>query len=371
MTACRLVQFPLARDKVGLLSNEGAHMGFAAPAPQIERDRWDRPIIRDVNGENPQSYQRVTKFIDVIENKYNLERWSERMVAIGIAKREDLRLSVLSHLDDSRQLNNLTWDAKKAAGADAAATKGTAVHALTELIDRGQPLPDGLPPVHAAMVEAYREATKDLTFSHIEQFLVNDKMETAGTADRVAKLKGVGAPFIADLKTGSSIEFGFIKIAMQLSIYAHSAIYDVSTYQRKPLTVNGVNVDGHRALIIHLPMVDRVEDVKCDLVWIDIESAWEWVKLARRIHDVRKTKFKDVTEVFDGKPSEISLFKSKVQEGKEEAQRRVDRQRAINGIGAATSRQMLENLWQSYQHVWDDELTAMAKKAITELPVND
>ena len=66
----------------------------------FQRDRWKRPLIIPPNGGKPVAYRRCTSYVDVIADKFKLQQWDKRQVAIGLAQRDDLRLSVLAHLEE-------------------------------------------------------------------------------------------------------------------------------------------------------------------------------------------------------------------------------------------------------------------------------
>ena len=91
--------------------------------------------------ELPQCPVRATTFVDAIEDKFNLQRWMQLKVATGLSKRPDLLLAVSAHGTDKAKLDDIFADARQAAEASAAATTGTALHALTELVDTHSPLP--------------------------------------------------------------------------------------------------------------------------------------------------------------------------------------------------------------------------------------
>jgi hypothetical protein len=254
---------------------------FATVTPEIQRDRYGRPLITPPGGGKPVAMTRCTTYIDVIEDKYNLQKWMQRMVALGLGSRPDLLLSVNAHREDKRALDRLCDDAREAAGASAAATTGTALHSLTELIDRGDPLPAGLPANMLASLEAYRAATAGLTTTHIEQMCVQDSLKVAGTPDRIGER-------IRDLKTGS-IEWGYVKIAAQLAMYARSKVYNVATGER---TEHGADLTV--GTVIHLPVVDNPADAVCTLYDVDLTLGWQAVLVARQVREQRALKFKDV-----------------------------------------------------------------------------
>lgn len=276
-------------------------MTLVSPEPRIERDRYERPLVIPPGGGKPVAYTRATTFVDCIEDKYNLQRWQQRMVARGLSLRSDYLLRVVSIGDpgDDRakksQLDKLCENAIEVAKGSAGATTGTALHALTELIDRGEELPP-LPAGAAASLERYREATADLTALHIERFLVLDTLKIGGTPDRIVKVgTGPKAPIvIADVKTGS-IDYGIAKISAQLAVYARSALYDVPTGERSPHGASPV-----AGLVIHLPAVDDPKDARCDLVWVDLLAGWNDVLLARDVREARRKRYADLTRPWAG-----------------------------------------------------------------------
>jgi hypothetical protein len=269
---------------------------ITTPPPPIARDRWGRPLVVPPEGGKAVAYTRCTTFIDCIEDKYNLQKWMQRMVATGLASRPDLLLSVSAHLDDKGALDKICESAREAAQATAAATTGTALHALTELIDRGQELPPGLPANVQASLKAYEAATADLKATHIEQFCVLDMLKSGppgsrmpgigGTPDRIVKYQG--GVYIADLKTGS-IQWGALKIAMQLALYSRSQTYDIVTAER-----GRHNASTTKGIVIHLPAVEDPADARCDLFWVDLSEGWNAVLVARAIREKRKLKLPDL-----------------------------------------------------------------------------
>lgn len=248
---------------------------FVTPAPEVTRDRYGRPLIVPPDGGKPVAYTRATTIADTIDDRYNLELWKCRQTALGLADREDLLLGVAAHRDDKKQLNKLVASAIEAAKSSAGATTGTALHALSELVDAGRELPV-LPDTALADLAAYREATAALSVQAVEQFVVLDDVRVAGTADRIVEHQG--RRYIADLKTGRSVSYAMGSIAQQLAIYAHGEAYDVATGQRSPL-----DVDQEWAIVVHLPAGTG----ECVLHWVNIAHGWEAVQLSMRVRAYR------------------------------------------------------------------------------------
>lgn len=249
-----------------------------APQP-IPRDRWNRPLVVPPDGGKPVAYTRCTTYVDCLEDKYNLQRWQLRQVAVGLADRPDLLLSVTAHRDDKKELNKIAEKAMEAARSSASATTGTAVHALCERVDRGQPL--GIVPAEARRdVEAYQRATACLENVYIEQFSVFDGYKIGGTPDRVVRYGD--KYYIADIKTGRDIGWGALKIAMQLSVYAMSTPY-VAPGIREPYPFH---VDPFHAIVIHLPAGEG----HCTLHFVDIGTGWGAVDTASDVRTLRTKK---------------------------------------------------------------------------------
>lgn len=251
-----------------------------------DRDRWGRPLVIPPGGGKPTAYTRCTTYVDCLDDKWNLQKWQQRMVALGLTQRRDLLMAYSAIAGDlmdpvppksaKSKADAVCEQAIEAAQGSAAASIGTALHALTERLDRGLEL--GVIPDEAhADLRAYETATKALAALHIEQFTVQDELQIGGTPDRVVEFDG--ARYIADLKTGS-IEYSALKIAMQLAVYAHSELYDVGTGVRERLP----DVDQHRGIVIHLPAGTG----ECTLHWVDIAAGWEAVQVATQVRDWRK-----------------------------------------------------------------------------------
>lgn len=257
---------------------------FDPPTEPIPRDRWDRPLVTPPEGGKRVAYTRATTFVDCLDDKYNLQQWEKRMVAVGLSMRPDLMLAVSAHSDPSdmrqkRELDRITEQAKEAAKASAAATTGTALHALTERIDRGEDIP-AVPDQYRADLEAYQETTAGLEPMLIEAFTVHDELKIGGTPDRVYRYECAG--YIGDVKTGN-VDFGALKIAMQLAVYSRSQPYDHTTNQRRPYPID---VSQDWGLVVHLPAGAG----KCELRWIDLNAGWDAVQLARQVRQWRNHK---------------------------------------------------------------------------------
>jgi len=248
-------------------------------------------------GVREKTYKRVTSFIDVLEDKSFVQAWSERMVLIGIAEDTSFLRGVLDVNPETREgrdlLNRRTKAAKEVGGANRKSDQGTHLHDLSEAVDRREALPEGLPDADVLDMVAYAEATHPFfKIVHMEELVVNEQLGTAGTPDRVSSWVGEGdliapdgtviAPddlLITDLKTGR-VDFGGLKMAMQLSIYSRSKLNVKGTHIRADMN----NVNQKWGIIMHLPAGSG----KCDLYWADLSLGWTAVGVACDVHEMRK-----------------------------------------------------------------------------------
>ena len=255
---------------------------------EIPRDRWGRPMIMPLKGTKRVAYRRATTFVGCLDDTNGLMKWMSRQVAFGMGQRKDLVLAAAAaDPTDKKKIGEIADKAAehaKGVAGDAAET-GTALHSLTERIDRGGPL-GVVPQEYQADIEAYRKATEHIEYLGIETFRVHDEWKVAGTADRIGILNG--RPMIMDIKTGS-IDYPH-KMAMQLAMYARSLPYDISTDQRG---IDVKEVDLNYGVIIHLPAGQG----RCDLYEIDIAKGWGACLIARQVWDWRGRK--DLTRLID------------------------------------------------------------------------
>lgn len=249
---------------------------------EIPRDRYGRPMVLAPNSKTKRvAYQRVTTFVGVLENTYNLMAWKQRQTALGMGMRKDLVLAAAAaDPNDKKLLNEIAEKACEHALSSAGATTGTALHSLTERVDRGQQL-GYVPAEYAADIKAYQDATEGIEWFGIEAFRVHDDWKIAGTADRLGREPGRDRLRVFDIKTGS-IDYPH-KMAMQLAMYARSIPYDVGTDKRG---TDPAEIDLNTGIIIHLPAGEG----RCDLYEIDIGAGWGACLIAKQVWKWRNEK---------------------------------------------------------------------------------
>lgn len=298
----------------------------------IPRDGWGRPKIKQPDGKL-KAYRRTTKFINVLEDTYNLEKWKLRQVALGLGQREDLVLAAASCTqEDKGTLNDVAHKAMEHARSSSKSTTGTALHKLCERVDRGEPL-GSIPSAFVGDIEAYEKCrdANGLKYKQIEMMRVLHDWQVAGTPDRVGEYQG--KHYIIDVKTGD-ITWSEREISMQLGAYSRSTAYtadgDVD---------DGFVIDQDRAIVIHLPSGQG----KCELHWVDIARGWKACQLAKQVWDWR---------------SESGLFVPLSEDDP-----------LIPLALACTTVEELRDLWQTAyeEDAIDDAFKVVVKQRLTEL----
>lgn len=292
----------------------------------ILRDRWSRPLIVPAAGRPAKPYTRASTLGSTLEDQSNIGEWKKRVVAFGLARRRDLILAAASvpsweGPQNKKQLSEIAEQAMQAAEANAAATIGTALHALTDRLDRGEPIPDVGDDQRA--LDAYAQLMRGFRVHAIELFLACDELEVAGTTDRVLSPREVmTAPdgtritpddrLISDTKTAATSDFFGIKFAVQLGGgYANGEPYiggedlEIRAAQEaagiNPYTMKAMleRVRGERpgwpdgiaprtdwGWIVHVPSGGST----ATLHWVNLTLGWELAKLAVQVREWRKRK---------------------------------------------------------------------------------
>lgn len=303
---------------------------FAPPAPsEVPRDGYDRPMIVPKSGGKPQAFARASSFIDSIEDKSALGDWQKRMVILGAAQKPTL-------LEGLTEVNAETPEGKKVlmqraesaiaqAGAHEKSKLGTRYHELTELVDRGEPLPPLTIDVLEDM-QAYMLAMSHLTPVHREVFTVCEELSVAGTPDGVCWYEGYGPPgtewankivrwlLITDLKTGR-IDYGGLKMPAQLAIYSRSDKYDPAFLPHPDRKGDPKRWDKWKKGLVYeeeiAPAYQSLGPVnqdwglilnlipgsgQCKLHWADLNLGWEAAKFAVQIRAMRSRRKEGLRE---------------------------------------------------------------------------
>lgn len=252
--------------------------------PEPKRDRWGRYEIVPRDGGKAKAHTRATTWAKTLEDTYNLESWGNRMLALGLASRPDLLAGVASCTkDDKQDLNGLVKQAKEAAGAGSRAIIGTSLHRVTQRVDVGEEFV--IPTMFAADLEAYQEllvkGSVRILPEYVERIVVLPELGVAGTYDRIVEHEGQLK--IADVKTGDSVDYAWLAIAIQLALYANAeSMYDPVTEIHELMP----DVSKTEALVFHVPAMSGT----AELFRVDLTVGWEAAQLCGKVRSLRNHK---------------------------------------------------------------------------------
>jgi hypothetical protein len=284
-------------------------------------------------------FRRVTTLIKKVEtDTHALEEWKKRQVLLGAARRNDIVLGVKAlgevpplgwSQQAKKQLGKWAEECMTAAGSDEGRINGTAVHDLTERVDRGEPIEDvarGLPTITANDLRAYAKLRELNGWKsvEIERTVVCDELEVAGSFDRIDLIPGLTAllgpgtcqyanepghgwhgpgelreelPVIVDVKTEGNPLYNGLHIGPQLAIYSRARRMWLPT----PEYVAAPCVRQDVAVIVHVRG-------KAIPYFVDLTAGWEAAQAAVRQlkrEQAAKKWFAPVPGIVEPKPAEI------------------------------------------------------------------
>lgn len=248
----------------------------------IERDRYGRPLLPHPTTRQRQPWTRATTLAGTIQDRHALEQWSKRNLVKGFVANEDLLVRAAAAGDNRQQLDGIIRAADEAARASAKADLGTAVHALTEKIDRGDDVT--IPRDYQPDIDAYTAALHDAGIKILPEFIetmtINPTLGAAGTPDRIVNCPQSDKPVIFDLKTGANaIRYGLVEIAAQLAIYANATHYYNGKLHELP------DLETRFGIVLHLPAGTG----DATLHRIDLKKGAAIANLCHQVRKARKT----------------------------------------------------------------------------------
>jgi hypothetical protein len=264
---------------------------------QHRRDRWGRLLVVPPGNTESVGYTRATTIAKVLDEGGGLIPWKATMAVVGTLRRPGIRATWESLIaasgdpwyfspESKAKCRELVEEAAEAGGSTNRAEQGTALHAITALIDSGAVVHE-VGAETMADLAAYTDtlAAYGIEVLRIETTVVLDTWQVGGTFDRIVRVPGYELPLIADLKTGSSLDYSWQSFAVQLAIYAHGeAIYDqgptAAEDERHPMP----EVDQHTGLIIWLP----AGEARCELHVVDLDAGWEGFEMSMAVRQWRK-----------------------------------------------------------------------------------
>ena len=255
---------------------------------QVRRNQWGQYLVVPPKGKKAVGYQRATTLAKMLEDTSNLTAWACRMTLLGAASRADIVASAqTTDPDDRKALNALVEKAKEIGGANVRRELGTALHKMVELshADPTYSVPDAYAADVAAINAAIDAAGFDVVPEFSERILVCDSIRVAGMCDLVLRRRSDGSLYLGDLKTGSSVKYGALGWATQLSIYSQAdAIYEQGPANdgSEDRRIDAPGVSQTEAYIIHCEPQSGVAELH------RLTIGAEFVDLAVAVREVRK-----------------------------------------------------------------------------------
>lgn len=276
-------------------------------------------------------WRRVSTLIKKVDtNTSALDAWKKRQVLLGAARRDDIILGVKAlgapdpvlgwNEPTKKKLNAWAEDCMTAAGSSAGATEGTAMHDLTERVDRGEPIDQvaaGLPGPAAASLRAYAKLRElnGWRSVELERTVVCDELEVAGSFDRIDEIPSLSAlggwtcqhghvhgagesRAVVDVKTEKDPLLNGLHIGPQLAIYSRAKRMWVPPGQY----VDAPCVRQNVAIVVH------VRDGKAVPYFVDLTAGWEAAQAAaRQLQREKEAKkwFAPVPGIIEPKPAEV------------------------------------------------------------------
>jgi hypothetical protein len=290
--------------------------GNAAYSFDGKPDRWKRyrlphPVTGAADG-----WTRATTFAKSISDTFKMSQWGTRMGGYGLLLRPDLQAALAAAWPDRDRCNDIMEEAKGAAGSKVGANLGTAIHAFTEAIDRGEtPM---IPAAYQTHVAAWSTllAQYNLRVLDIERVVLclryggtnadGSDRGVAGTLDRVCEFtkdttvtvgKGrskktltfaKGERIIVDLKTGRDLEYGWLEIAVQLSVYANAE--QCWSKDEGLWLPQWERMRTDFAMVVHLPAQEPGATMKAAMHLVNIKGGDEIAQLCTAVRAARKRK---------------------------------------------------------------------------------
>lgn len=356
---------------------------------EIPRGRGGRPKIRAlVDGVESQThfttYTRASTLGKTLESTFGLEQWKLRMVVHGLSRREDLVLAAAAirtatEDEDKKALGDLAEAALEAAKATAGATKGTALHVLSEREDAGEDL-SYLPALVREALAVYRRLMEPLEILGSEQFVVNDDLGAAGTFDRTGRLRAparvvvkgdvvaelpAGTVLGVDLKTNKSADYFGATYASQQAVYFRGGRPYSHKGGRAPWP-QGAEPSSTWSLILHVPLESLAD---AGFWWVDLSEGYQLAELATQVR--AQTGRDDLFYPADLAPPVGGLIRGPVERLNALAEH--PQVKLMGLIHLAPDEAALTALWEAHEADWTDEHSTAAKArldALADYPVD-
>lgn len=249
----------------------------------VRRDRWQRYLVVPPQGGKPIGYTRATTIAKTLDDMHSLVAWKARTAAKGLTLRPEL-LKMIAITEDRKALDDLVEQAAQAGGATERRDEGTALHRALELHFTGEAVPAMFRADVDAVLRAMDAHGLSILPDMTERICVMDEHTIAGTFDLV--VKAGSTLYVADFKTGKSLDYSGLSFATQLAIYANAdALYtqgaakDGSQDRRDPMPP----VDKAVALVLHVQPGSGL----CEVHEVNINTGAAALEMAVAVRDLR------------------------------------------------------------------------------------
>lgn len=326
------------------------------PRATATYDGWGRYKLPSPSTGRPTGYPRATSIASTLDDTYNLSRWTRRetvrhvLTAAGAAGESARLFAGLQDAlaaGDKSAVDSVLDALDDLGGGKDAAELGTAVHAWLEAVDIGQILPADVPSQFQPYVANYRTVLARYGLTPVpdyaERVVLNDSGEEtiAGTLDRIYRVEATGELVLGDVKTSKSLEYGYLKHAVQLAIYGHASwmlTTDGTGWEPMP------TINRDYAVILHVPsdQPERAEAVTMDLAY-GLASAAVSLDVRRRRKEAKK----------------LVPFVHALPIPTADALRYTQARHAVQDISDPAD---LAAIWEQYQDVWTDDLTRLGEQ---------
>ncbi len=234
------VPLPDRGDPFGVPSDSGraTRMGDAEDRAEVPRDQWDRYLLHHLDGTKPaanKGFTRVSTTKSALSNTFGIQDWAKRRVIEGVGKDETLVAEAIraSRMPDGKDkekaLRRVASAGFDLGGGKERSGLGTEFHELTEDQNRGELNPQEVDPKWAPELNAYNTMLRENDIRIRPEYLERQVLcpyNNAGTFDNIVEWWNPDTEewelVVADLKTGRSLDLGWLEIEMQLWLYANA-----------------------------------------------------------------------------------------------------------------------------------------------------
>lgn len=327
------------------------------PRPRPKFNQWKQYVLPHPDTARPTGYVRATTVAKVLDNTYNLSRWTTRTQVASILKLADaaatgnaiatqMYTELRKAIDggNGSDVNTLIDRIDAFNGGKNSGEFGDAVHEWCAAVEAGLVRLDQVPEQFMPWVVSYRrvlaKAGLIAVVDYIERLVLNDSgiEHVVGTLDRIFRCVTTGELYLGDLKTSKAENIGYSWVTwpVQLTAYARARLMfklDGTGWEPMPA------INQEMGLLVHLPS-DAPEKAYLVPMRLSCGDTYLATSLEARAHN--KTAKTAVPGLSTPVPTAAAL-------------RYVAAHQAIQAASVVSD---LDAAWAEFQDVWSDELTS-------------